>query len=180
MTTPKKTAGKTKPPAARRDLAALCRAEPWRVEEAQPRGQAAVPPPPADRNSLVGAVLWNTGAFIADGALRQLRFDNVSGVPMFLRRFRLWWGCQAGGRYDAHAEVFHASSATVAVLNADHYAEGPQGAACEVTTLEPYVRLDPGEFLLALYVADGWGRRPQAHLIVWAWWQYGPPPQAGG
>lgn len=144
------------------------------VLEPAASARVAMPDPGPDPASCKAGAVLNTGPFPADGTLRQYRWEPDR--PVRLQSLRYWWGVQLGGKCDLHAEAFDlGTGCSLMPGNGDHYADGPHGAMGFVYEYRPYVYLWQDSGLVINVVANGWGARPLAHLMINATWTYPPP-----
>jgi hypothetical protein len=143
--------------------------------QARPQQKALMPARP-DPNDLLGDNVVNTGPFKADGAVQKFYWANTGNRPVLIHMARIWLGCDGGLVCDADADLFRETDgARVATLQADHYQDGPHGAAHETFNFAPYyVALTPGERLvLTCWGNDYKGGKGNVHFAAFVWWRYG-------
>ena len=129
------------------------------------------PPPRKDAGDVVSGWIVNTGAFAADAAVRKHTW--APPARFLIRRVRIWLGVSSGGRADCHGQLDRADGSTLAVLQADHYADGPHGAACEQFDFGMnYQAVEAGEQLTFTHFANGFVAGTQAHFTVLIWGHY--------
>ena len=123
-----------------------------------------------DPFDLLGCMAINTDAFVANGSVRQSRWTNQTSERVHICAARIWLGVSMGGRCDAHGQLEREDGTLVAVLQADHYVDGPHGAAVERQDWNgAYIALAPGESLIFTYFANGFTPGCQAHFTVSIW-----------
>lgn len=128
----------------------------------------------ADPFDLTGCMIVNTDAFPANGQVRTARWKNDTADRLRLSAARIWLGVSGGGKCDAHGQLEREDGTLVAVLQADHYVDGPAGAAVEHQHWSgSYLVLEPGESLLFVYFANGFTPNCQAHFTVSMWGHQG-------
>ncbi len=129
------------------------------------------PPPRKDEGDLVSAMIVNTGAFLADAAPRVVPWRAPK--RLLIRAVRIWLGVDMGKVCDAHGQLDRADGSLVAVLQADHYVDGPCGAAVEHQDFGGhYLSVEAGEELRFTYFANNFGRGGNAHFTVAIWGHY--------
>jgi len=135
--------------------------------------QAAVPPPRADANDLVSALLFNSGSYQADGQVHTDTWHNTTGKRMLITACKLWAGFQYGCLADAQSHVFrYPDSAFVAIRQEDHYQQ-PGGLDGSVMYLNPYMALEPDEALVFQHFASAITPQKGVHFTATVWWRYG-------
>ena len=127
-----------------------------------------------DAFDLLGCMIVNTGAFAADGRARRVDWVNRTGERLRICASRIWLGVVGGGKCDAHGQLERSDGSLVSVLQADHYVDGPHGAAIERQDYSGgYLAIEPGEALVFVYFANGFTGGCQAHFTVSVWGLYG-------
>lgn len=128
----------------------------------------------ADAFDLQGVMILNTDAFDARLPHRVLRWKNETSDRIKIVAAKIWLGVSGGGKCDAHGQLEREDGSLVAVLQADHYVDGPAGAAVEHQHWNGgYLALEPGESLIFTYFAAGFTPNCQAHFTVSIWGQSG-------
>lgn len=157
----------TKPKTTKLDLAAAVRASvaAWLAE---PEGVAVAaaqqppdlwPRPTGIEGDAFGQMIFNTGAFRADGLVQQAVVTNDSGRTAWLTYAEVWLGVSAGGVCDAHGQLTRNDGSTLAVGQFDHYAPASDGAGCKQVVFARPFCLPPGWKLALTYFVNAFGNR---------------------
>ncbi len=111
---------------------------------------------------------FNPGPFPADGAARIFIIANDVGRDMALTAARIWVGVSLGGVADCHGQLTRMDGSTLHVLQADHYSQGPSGAACEWAYFTACPFLLRATWKIALtYFANAFGAKGvQGHFTL--------------
>ncbi|HEV8593210.1 MAG TPA: NBR1-Ig-like domain-containing protein [Pyrinomonadaceae bacterium] len=136
-----------------------------------------LPPVPKDPNGLVGAMIIDTKAYIADGTQRTIIWPNHTGRRLKIKMVRLWTGIDKGGIGDSHVELYRTSDKTpLHRIQWDHYAEPTSPAqGSYAPPYDPYITLEPDDSLTMMYFTQPVGqgvRSFRAHHVADIWVQY--------
>lgn len=135
-----------------------------------------LPGPTADPLDVIGGQIIDSSPYVMDGLRHRIRWTNLTGRKLLLRKAYLWSGVQGGSSADVHAELYRVSDNASILLNQwDRYAEPTAPNNGIYTDFDPYMVINPDDGIEMLHFGIQFnGSGKLAHHGATIWVQYAP------
>jgi hypothetical protein len=134
------------------------------------------PAPTTDPDALVSAVVAGSGRVVMDGLQRVVRWVNTTGRTLRIKKAYVWSGVDANCVADVHTQLTRGSDgAPLVFVQWDRYAEPTAPNNSRTEDFDPYMLLEPGDWLDMLYSGKVYigGTKHEEHRAT-IWVQYAP------